>query len=40
VSSIADDFCEGSFAPLNVSGNNMVVSDRMAERLGASLVRP
>ncbi|HEX6111878.1 MAG TPA: ABC transporter permease [Geminicoccaceae bacterium] len=37
VSSIADDFREGSFGALNVSGNNMVVGDRMAERLGASL---
>jgi lipoprotein-releasing system permease protein len=37
VSSIADDFREGSFASLNVSGNNIVVGDRMAERLGASL---
>jgi lipoprotein-releasing system permease protein len=37
VSSIADDFREGSFASLNVSGNNIVVGDRMAERLGTSL---
>jgi lipoprotein-releasing system permease protein len=37
VSSIADDFREGSFASLNAGGNNIVVGDRMAERLGASL---
>jgi len=37
VSSIADDFREGSFASLNAGGNNLVVGDRMAERLGASL---
>lgn len=37
VSSIANDFREGSFASLSVSGNNIVVGDRMAERFGASL---
>jgi lipoprotein-releasing system permease protein len=37
VSSIADDFREGSFASLKVSGNNIVMGDRMAERLGAAL---
>jgi lipoprotein-releasing system permease protein len=37
VSSIVDDFREGSFASLNAGGNNLVIGDRMAERLGASL---
>jgi lipoprotein-releasing system permease protein len=37
VSSITDDFQAGSFASLNAGGNNIVVGDRMAERLGASL---
>lgn len=37
VSSITEDFREGSFASLNAGGNNIVVGDRMAERLGASL---
>jgi lipoprotein-releasing system permease protein len=37
VSSIAGDFQAGSFASLEVSGNNVVVGDGMAERLGATL---
>ena len=37
VSSITDDFLDGSFASLNAGGNNIVVGDRMAERLGATL---
>jgi lipoprotein-releasing system permease protein len=37
VSSLAADFLAGSFASLNTGGNNVVVGDRMAERLGAGL---
>lgn len=37
VSSIAGDFLHGSFAELRTGGNNVVIGDRMAERLGAEL---
>jgi len=37
VSSIVEDFVEGSFAALEVGGNNVVIGDRMAERLGAGV---
>ena len=37
VSSIAEDFTEGSFQALVAGGNNIVIGDRMAERLGARL---
>ncbi|HEX9808533.1 MAG TPA: ABC transporter permease [Alphaproteobacteria bacterium] len=37
VSTVADDVREGSLAALAAGGNNIVIGDRMAERLGASL---
>ncbi len=37
VSSIAQDFRQGSFGALVAGGNNIVVGDRLAERLGARL---
>jgi lipoprotein-releasing system permease protein len=37
VSSLAKDFRMGSFASLAAGGSNIVVGDRMAERLGATL---
>ncbi|MBO6719368.1 MAG: ABC transporter permease [Rhizobiaceae bacterium] len=37
VSPIVGDFVEGSFDALGSGGNNIVVGDRMAEKLGASL---
>ena len=36
VSPIIEDFVAGSFAALAAGGNNVVVGDRMAERLGAT----
>jgi lipoprotein-releasing system permease protein len=36
VSSVAGDFVEGSFDALRSGGNNIVVGDRLAQRLGAS----
>ncbi len=37
VSSIAQDFRQGSFDPLIAGGNNIVVGDSLAKRLGADL---
>jgi lipoprotein-releasing system permease protein len=37
VSSVAQDFRQGSFAALIAGGNNIVVGDRLAARLGARL---
>lgn len=37
VSSVAGDFLEGSFASLAGGGNNIIVGDRLAQRLGARL---
>lgn len=37
ISPIAEDFTEGSFSTLSEAGNNVVVGDRMAEKLGAGL---
>ena len=37
VSPIVEDFVAGSFQALEAGGNNVVVGDRMAERLGARL---
>jgi len=37
VSSVAGDFVEGSFDALQAGGNNIVVGDRLAQRLGASM---
>ena len=37
VSPIIDDFREGSFAALDAGGNNIVIGDVMARRLGAGL---
>lgn len=37
VSSIVEDFTEGSFDSLTEGGNNIVMGRRMAERLGAKL---
>lgn len=37
VSPIVDDFREGSFAGLRAGGNNILIGDTMAERLGAGL---
>jgi lipoprotein-releasing system permease protein len=36
VSSVAGDFVEGSFDALRAGGNNIIVGDRLAQRLGAS----
>jgi lipoprotein-releasing system permease protein len=37
VSPIVDDFTEGSFGALDAGGNNIIVGDVMARRLGANL---
>ena len=37
VSPIIDDFREGSFAALSAGGNNVVIGDTMAKRLGAKM---
>ncbi|MCR4268103.1 ABC transporter permease [Nitratireductor sp. ZSWI3] len=37
ISPIVEDFTEGSFATLSEGGNNVVVGDRMAEKLGVGL---
>lgn len=37
ISPIVEDFTAGSFAALSQGGNNLVVGDRMAEKLGAGL---
>ncbi|KLK93887.1 ABC transporter [Microvirga vignae] len=37
VSSVAGDFVEGSFDALQAGGNNIVVGDTLAQRLGASM---
>jgi len=37
VSSVAGDFTQGSFDALRAGGNNIVVGDRLAQRLGASV---
>ncbi|QDZ00956.1 ABC transporter permease [Nitratireductor mangrovi] len=37
VSPIVEDFTEGSFAALASGGNNIVMGDRMAEKLGAGI---
>jgi lipoprotein-releasing system permease protein len=36
VSSVSEDFIEGSFDALRAGGNNIIVGDRLAQRLGAS----
>lgn len=36
VSSVAGDFIDGSFDALRAGGNNIVVGDRLAQRIGAS----
>ncbi|WP_048647676.1 ABC transporter permease [Nitratireductor soli] len=37
ISPIVEDFTQGSFSTLSEGGNNVVVGDRMAEKLGARL---
>jgi lipoprotein-releasing system permease protein len=37
VSSLVEDFVDGSFEALDVGGNNVVIGDRMAGRLGAGV---
>ncbi|MEI5682487.1 ABC transporter permease [Mesorhizobium sp. CCNWLW179-1] len=37
VSPIVDDFIEGNFVALSIGGNNMLIGDTMANRLGAKL---
>ncbi|MDX5360008.1 MAG: ABC transporter permease [Alphaproteobacteria bacterium] len=37
VSSVAQDFVQGSFSALSAGGNSIVIGDRMAERLGAAM---